>query len=155
MKSAGNKIPKIFEQITGKNLDMNSYEHRLMIQKLIYLMQKAGANYDYYFSWYIKGPYSPELTKECFDVFGRKIDKNPPLSGEEEKFVSQIKKSFSVDATSDKGLELLGSLVFVIKDMNTQEKEEAVEKLHDLKPWYKKQEISSVYDKIAKSSLFA
>src|SRR3989344_8338223 len=45
---------------------METFENRLKLQKVIYLLQCSGVNLGYPFSWYLHGPYSPELTKDAY-----------------------------------------------------------------------------------------
>jgi uncharacterized protein YwgA len=48
------------------NFDLGTFKGRLVLQKTIYLLQSYGLNLGYTFSWYIHGPYSPELAKTAF-----------------------------------------------------------------------------------------
>jgi uncharacterized protein YwgA len=48
--------------------DINTFEGRLVLQKTIYLLQSLGMYLGYKFSWYIHGPYSPDLTKDAFKL---------------------------------------------------------------------------------------
>lgn len=46
--------------------NLGTFGGRLVLQKTIYLLQSYGLNLGYNFSWYIHGPYSPQLTKDAF-----------------------------------------------------------------------------------------
>ena len=46
--------------------DISSFEGRLVLQKTVYLLQSLGFYLGYKFSWYVHGPYSPDLTKDAF-----------------------------------------------------------------------------------------
>ena len=50
------------------NYDMSTFEGRLVLQKTVYLLQAHGLYIGYKFSWYVHGPYCPELTKEAFKL---------------------------------------------------------------------------------------
>lgn len=50
------------------NFDVSTFEGRLVLQKTVYLLQSFGLYFGYKFSWYVHGPYSPELTKEAFKL---------------------------------------------------------------------------------------
>jgi len=50
------------------NFDLSIFEGRLVLQKTIYLLQSFGLYLGYKFSWYIHGPYCPELTKDAFEL---------------------------------------------------------------------------------------
>ena len=67
-------LSRILKLIGINNFDMNDFDNRLKYQKLIYLAQATGINIGYGYSWYIRGPYSPFLTKTLFN-----IQENPTL----------------------------------------------------------------------------
>ena len=50
------------------NFDVSTFEGRLVLQKTVYLLQSFGLYFGYKFSWYVHGPYSPELTSEAFKL---------------------------------------------------------------------------------------
>lgn len=50
------------------NLTLDSFSQRLNIQKRIYLTQLMGYDLGYRFGWYIRGPYSRELTEDAFTL---------------------------------------------------------------------------------------
>lgn len=52
----------------GIELDMGSFDRRLIVQKAAYLAQAAGVGLGYYFRWYLRGPYSPDLTSDAFGI---------------------------------------------------------------------------------------
>jgi hypothetical protein len=45
-----------------------TFTDRLLLQKATYLSQAAGIRLGYRYSWYLKGPYSPELTRDYFQL---------------------------------------------------------------------------------------
>lgn len=48
--------------------EMRSFEDRLIFQKTVYLLQSAGFFLGYPFSYYLYGPYSPQLTRDGYDL---------------------------------------------------------------------------------------
>ncbi len=58
LKRVGNFDPSKFRA---------DFDQRLVTQKTVYLMQAFGLYLGYLFTWYIRGPYSPSLTR---DVYG-------------------------------------------------------------------------------------
>src|SRR5207253_2671703 len=48
--------------------DSSSFTGRLIIQKTVYLLQVFGFALGYRFSWYIYGPYSPDLTRDVMET---------------------------------------------------------------------------------------
>lgn len=55
-------------QELGIKYQMESLVDRLIVQKGIYLAQAAGIDLGHYFNWYLRGPYSPNLTGDVFDA---------------------------------------------------------------------------------------
>lgn len=49
-------------------LDLTSFDKRLALQKLIYLIQQKGVHLGYSFNWYIRGPYCRGLTEDAFNL---------------------------------------------------------------------------------------
>jgi uncharacterized protein YwgA len=59
---------KLFLEELGVPSNIDTVDERKRVQKSIYLGQIAGVNLGYHFGWYLKGPYSPELTKDYYDL---------------------------------------------------------------------------------------
>lgn len=49
-------------------LKLDRFVDRLAVQKSIYLLQVLGLDLRYHYSWYLRGPYSPELTRDAFEI---------------------------------------------------------------------------------------
>jgi hypothetical protein len=47
---------------------LDSFPDRLTLQKAVYLAQAAGVQLGYSYNWYLRGPYSPALTRDAFAV---------------------------------------------------------------------------------------
>lgn len=58
----GNFSPDLFDK---------SFNSRLIFQKTIYLLQVFGLYLGYKFSWYIRGPYSPALTRKGYELMSK------------------------------------------------------------------------------------
>jgi len=52
----------------GIEPDMGTFDQRLIMQKAAYLAQAAGVGLGYFFRWYLRGPYSPDLTSDAFGI---------------------------------------------------------------------------------------
>jgi uncharacterized protein YwgA len=59
---------KLFLDELGVDSNIDTLDDRKRVQKAVYLGQVAGADLGYRFSWYIKGPYSPDLTKDYYSL---------------------------------------------------------------------------------------
>jgi uncharacterized protein YwgA len=58
----GNFNPAQFDQ---------DFNQRLIVQKTIYLMQQFDLYIGYDFNWYLRGPYSPSLTRDSYQILRR------------------------------------------------------------------------------------
>lgn len=57
LKRVGNFEPSRFS---------SDFDARLILQKTVYLMEQFGLSIGYYFSWYLRGPYSPSLARDAY-----------------------------------------------------------------------------------------
>jgi hypothetical protein len=48
-------------------MDKDRFEHRLIAQKLVYLLKLKGVAFAYPFHLYVRGPYSPDLAREYYE----------------------------------------------------------------------------------------
>lgn len=61
-------VLKLVLDAVDQPLELDSFEQRLMIQKKVYLAQLTGLDLAYRFGWYLRGPYSRELTHDAFQL---------------------------------------------------------------------------------------
>lgn len=54
----------------GIPLKLSTFNDRLILQKAIYLAQAGGIHLGYSYRWYLRGPYSPGLTRDAFSAAG-------------------------------------------------------------------------------------
>lgn len=49
-------------------IKLDSFNERLIVQKALYLAQAAGHDCGHFFRWYLRGPYSPDVTRDVFGI---------------------------------------------------------------------------------------
>lgn len=59
---------KLFLDTLGISPDITTVNARKRVQKAVYLGQLTGVDLGYRFGWYLKGPYSPALTKDYYGL---------------------------------------------------------------------------------------
>lgn len=118
------------------NYSVHEWEHRIIVQKIIYILQKGlKENFGYNFKWYLRGPYSSDLADDFY-----KFKDTNTLSGAKYKddAVDQRFKNF-VNAIHDYNnnpdvLELTASLFYICNDGALGD-ESLLVKLKNLKPY--------------------
>lgn len=121
---------------------IDTIDDRKRVQKAVYLGQLAGVKLGYRFGWYLKGPYSPDLTKDYYSLeeaiimgdrdYERTILQQPLLDR-----LKQVRPLLdvpeNVSLLQEDWLELVSSLHYLRKISN-QSKEEANRTLREQKP---------------------
>ncbi len=104
----------------GVRASVATFDERLTIQKAIYLAQAAGGDLGYYFRWYLRGPYSPELSNDAFAIAAelKEFDESERwvLDEEVRKRLAPVKELISVEQAPEqpRWLELLASVHFLV-----------------------------------------
>lgn len=103
-------------------LNVGTFDDRLILQKSVYLLQSAGVHLGYRFRWYLRGPYSPEMTAGAFGIAGEAEAAQQELRGwtlddETRTRIERIKPllaSAGNKAAHARRMELLASTLFLI-----------------------------------------
>jgi uncharacterized protein YwgA len=101
-------------------LCLDTFNDRMALQKTIYLCQAAGVHLGYRYNWYLRGPYSSELTRDAFalqanqnsgfdETAGWNLDQESIRKLEKTKLLWQGKS----EAERPRWLELLASVLFL------------------------------------------
>ena len=126
--------------------DLRRFDDRLLLQKRIYLLRAAGVDLGHSYSWYLRGPYSPPLTRDAFALDGerRATGQVQPIALPKviRDIVVDLRQALGAYWTDPQQLELLASVVFLSKTGNT----DVQGRLKELKPKYTLREISKAID---------
>lgn len=133
---------------------LDSLEQRVLIQKKFYLAQSLGAKFGYQFNWYLRGPYSKDLTAVAFDVIPQGTSElvGYRLTAETAAILDKVNAlgEHKPDSlTESSWLELLASLAFLhdeygISGLNSET--EVKDKLKEFKPWYSDCDVDTAWD---------
>jgi uncharacterized protein YwgA len=108
----------------GISPDISTLNNRIEIQKAIFLAKYAGVDLGYSYSWYIHGPYSPELTKDYY-ILDNCLSKNE--NGEMDfQLLDSVTMSLNktkefmkipdgVDLSRPQWLEFISSVIYWLK----------------------------------------
>lgn len=105
-------------------LNVHTFNDRLILQKSAYLLQMSGIHMGYRFRWYLRGPYSPDMTAGAFGIvnegqYGQEELQGWHLDKESAERARKLRPLLNRKGESKSGqvqrLELLASVLFLIK----------------------------------------
>jgi len=113
---------KLVMDAIGLPVRLDTFDDRLIVQKAVCLAQALGVDLGYDFNWYLRGPYSPALTRDAFAVStqleqGNDESQNWNLDANSSQRLRRLKRLFQVPdrhALASK-LELLASTWFLLE----------------------------------------
>ena len=142
------RLNSLFRLVQGKNLTMDTFEERLTFQKTIYLLNSIGIVGLPHQTWYVKGPYSQNLTTSGFLIHEQKEKPSAEILPSEIEKISKLKDAFSSEMSNFDQIELLVSAVYVFKERQIFDIENAAEWISNKKPWYELEDIKHMLHKV-------
>lgn len=136
-----------------KCYSLNTINDRILLQKKIYLAQEAGVPLGYGYSWYIHGPYSPDLTAVAYQIIPEG-DTSIEEMHFKEPYASMLEKVNRLESViGEENLELsivqwyelVASIAYWYK-RGIVEKEKSISKIRETKPQFSEGQISIGYD---------
>ncbi len=115
---------------------VSDFQSKLVMQKTVYLLQIMGIKIGYSYGWYVRGNYSPELTK---DLYGSML-RVESLSGEES--LSQKESGILDEFESEMGrnpdpavLEIAAAYAHFFKECGNSARDATI-KTKEAKPFF-------------------
>jgi len=111
-------------QAAEVSLSVRTFNERLILQKAVYLLQAAGIHLGFRFRWYLRGPYSPDMTAGAFAIvnegkYGEKELQGWKLDAESANRAFKLKpllhREGETKTAQANRLELLASALFLFK----------------------------------------
>jgi uncharacterized protein YwgA len=125
------KLNFFFKDFFGIELDMELFDNRIRLQKLIYILNHYGIRLGYHFTWWKYGPYSPKLTEDGYAQLEIEPKK---LTNHDLSIIEKIKKGKMFLQDSGKA-ELIASYLYLEKHLTNREQNEIIEELLTRKPY--------------------
>lgn len=116
-------LAKLFTLLGFQKINMSNFANRLKYQKLIYLLQNYGLSLGYGYSWYVRGPYSPILTRDLFSISNDDaiFESSKNLTFKNSSIINSkienFKSILGEDSQNPLFLEVLASMLFIKKSM--------------------------------------
>lgn len=143
----------VFQAMSISN---DSFDNRIIAQKKIYLLQELGIDIGYSYNWYLRGPYSPDLTTYIYNNIDmlkdqqfsdvKLTDKAQVAINTVNGFASSKPSSLSVASW----YELLASIHYIICKMKSAE---PCKKLISLKPQYSEEQYNIAHELLVGAGL--
>ena len=133
---------------------LGNFSDRIRIQKVVYLLKQFGADLKFGFTWYKHGPYSPSLTHTLYDPDDRDLGSRRELTADELRIISETRNFLGSDFYSADSMELIASLVYLIKHAPAEgfdTREKIIRLLREQKPQYTEEQVDAVWGKIARA----
>jgi len=127
---------------SGIDLDLRKFDHRVILQKTIFLLQMKGMDMGYRYGMYLRGPYSPDLTR---DVLGPTYIKTrgSDLTGQEREWLHDLVERFS---NSSVDLEISATYAY-LRGVENLSAFESADRTLRMKSFYTKGKVSVAISK--------
>ena len=130
---------------------VDDFEHRLIIQKVIYLLKRGGISTEFGYSLYVRGPYSPELTKCIYDNQNKveNLQTSEQLTKHESKIIQEFKQVIGINVGI---LEVAATYAYFVSEQH-QDPLTALKNVRAFKPFFSEAQMAVGISK-AKEFLF-
>lgn len=137
------------------NFDLSTFEGRLVLQKTVYLLQSFGLYFGYKFSWYVHGPYSPELTSEAFKLqpFYKKVPQIKFAKTRTENRFQEFLDFIGDRKTDADWLEQLACTHFLKAIRPTAGKQRIIRKVLNHEPHFTREQCKRAWNYLAEHDL--
>jgi uncharacterized protein YwgA len=114
------------------SLRLDTFDERMALQKVIHLCQAAGIHLGYRYNWYLRGPYSPDLTRDAFYLSANQESASEEIAGsklddESIRRLNRIEQLWAAKTAPERPrwLELLSSVLFLKRSYDGRDKDAA------------------------------
>ena len=132
----------------GNYGEMETFDDRLILQKTVYLLQAFGVYLGYRFSWYLYGPYSPELASDGYDLIPN-YDEIEPVDFSSEEAEERFRLFLEFLGDEDRNptwLEALASVHSLCKLYPERSKDEILDQVARKAPYFDHQLADQAWD---------
>ena len=118
--------------------DITTFKGRLVLQKTVYLLQAMGIFLGYRFSWYLYGPYSPDLARHGFELEStyRRLGKYEFSTAAQKQLFKDFVKFLGNRRGEPIWLEAVASIHFLRALYPSQTKEEIVKRVIEKQSYF-------------------
>lgn len=125
-------------EILGRELNVDCAEDKQIIQKAVYLAQALKMDFDYKFGWHVRGVYSSPLTVDLYEI--KDADSSYTPAEEEKALVSRLSSVKGALCDPNKSFEIISTVMYA-KNERGMKREEIIEFIKKVMPWFTGREI--------------
>ena len=137
-------------------MNLGSFAQRLLLQKRIFFVSMLGVSLGFGHSWYIRGPYSPTLTRDAYAVEGARIKGSiatVTLPDSLSKKLDDIRNMFGAAWNDPQRMELLASVCYLARTLRTNNADDLSDRLVSRKGQFTKDQATEAFDWLADKGL--
>lgn len=130
-------------------ISLDNFSNRLRLQKISYLAQEIGLDGGFFFTYYHRGPYSPDLTRLLFRGVETQEFAKKELTEKETRIVKNLGTIFGSKVDDVRSLELFASVWYLLpsRKITKEDKKYVLDTILETKPRYNKDEVEETIDK--------
>ena len=137
-------------------LNLGSFAQRLLLQKRIFFVSMLGVNLGFGHSWYIRGPYSPALTRDAYAIQEARVKGSSAtlaLPDDLTRKLDDIRSIFGAGWNDPQRMELLASICYLARTFRTNDVESLSDELVLRKGHFTKDEATEAFNWLADKGL--
>ncbi len=130
-------------------LNLGSFAQRLLLQKRVFLASMFGINLGFGHSWYIRGPYSPTLTRDAYAIEEARVKGSAAtlaLPDVLARRLDDIRSIFGASWDNPQRMELLASMCYLARTFRTSDAEYLSDEMVSRKGHFTKDEAIEAFD---------
>jgi uncharacterized protein YwgA len=128
------------KQILGKDIDMDSFDEKLVIQKAVHISEHLGIEWGYEFGWYVRGMYSSTLTVDLYGLWNKDPEYTPTETDQtilaKIKPLENILEGMPMHSKPKDAYELVSTVIRAKRERGMKTEEEIKNYIGQVKPWY-------------------
>ena len=137
---------KALDEASILTFNKNYFNHRLKLQKYVYIARNFGFRAPYSYSLYLHGPYSPSLADDYYAIDN--FQNKRPLQLDE-RFIKLVKNR------SEEWLELAATIIMIKKNYGNMGRHKLITLVQTTKPLAKPDELNQIISDLIKYHLLS
>jgi uncharacterized protein YwgA len=135
-------LPKVIACLKklGYAPKMDDFQSKLIVQKVVYLLQSMGIKSGFSYSLYVRGTYSPDLTRDLYEhrADAESLKSNEKLTEQENKKIEEFNEVMQQRLTPSI-LEIAAAYAYLAYEQKMPSKGARI-KLKEIKPYFSETE---------------